>query len=140
MKKNIEANQKANPVIMDIEQITKLNDNFRRELWTGDNLQLTVMSLQPNEDIGLEVHNDVDQFIRIEQGVGLVTFSDNRNQPKYTANIFEDYAVLIPAGVWHNIVNIGEKPLKLYSIYAPPEHPRGTIHETKEDALLNHEH
>ncbi len=123
-----------NPYVVDIDKATKQNTNFRTTLWTGDNLQVTLMSIKPGEDIGLEIHPDVDQFIRIEQGKGLVKIGDLKDNLNYEEEIFDDYAIMIPAGKWHNIANTGDIPLKLYSIYAPPEHPFGTVHQTKKDA------
>ncbi|KAB3526218.1 cupin domain-containing protein [Alkaliphilus serpentinus] len=128
------------PFVVNIEEATKENTNFRTALWTGCHLQLTLMSIDVGEDIGLEKHPDVDQFIRIEEGQGLVMMGDSKDNLCFKKEVYDDYAILIPAGTWHNVVNTGCKPLKLYSIYAPPEHPRGTIHETKEDAEEDHHH
>lgn len=122
------------PFVVDIEDAAKQNDNFRLALWTGKHLQLTLMSLNVGEDIGLEVHPDLDQFIRIEEGRGLVKMGDTRDKLDFQANVSEDYAFIIPAGKWHNLINTGNRPLKLYSIYAPPQHPFGTVHRTKADA------
>lgn len=122
------------PATLNIEKATKQNETFRTALWTGENLQVTVMSIQPGEDIGLEVHPDGDQFIRIEEGQGLVKMGKNKFNLDFEAKVFDDYAIMIPAGEWHNIINTGNKPLKLYAIYAPPEHPFGTVHKTKKDA------
>ena len=123
-----------NPFVVDIEEATKQNNNFRLALWTGKHLQLTLMSINVGEDIGLEMHPDVDQFIRIEEGQGLVKMGDRKDRLDFQANVRNDYAFIIPAGKWHNLINTGNKPLKLYSIYAPPQHPFGTVHETKADA------
>ncbi|EOD01228.1 cupin domain-containing protein [Caldisalinibacter kiritimatiensis] len=122
------------PFVVNIDEATKQNNNFRIALWTGENLQVTLMSIEVDEDIGLEVHPDGDQFIRIEEGQGIVKMGDSKNKLDFQERVFDDYAIMIPAGKWHNIINTGNKPLKLYAIYAPPEHPRDTIHETKEDA------
>jgi len=122
------------PFAVDIEEAAKQNDNFRLALWTGKHLQLTLMSLNVGEDIGLEVHPDLDQFIRIEEGRGLVRMGDTKDRLDFQANVSEDYAFIIPAGKWHNLINTGNRPLKLYSIYAPPQHPFGTVHRTKADA------
>ncbi len=122
------------PFVINIDEATKQNDTFRTALWTGDNLQVTLMSINPGEDIGLEVHPEGDQFIRIEQGQGIVKIGDSKDNLSFQRRVYDDYAIMIPAGKWHNVINTGCKPLKLYAIYAPPEHPRGTIHETKEDA------
>ncbi|WP_053984104.1 cupin domain-containing protein [Niameybacter massiliensis] len=122
------------PFTVNIEQLTKGNNTFRTALWTGNHLQLTLMSLLPGEDIGLEMHPDTDQFIRIEDGKGLVMMGDTKDTPSFQQTVSADYAFVIPAGKWHNLINIGSKPLKLYSIYAPIQHPFGTVHETKADA------
>ena len=128
------------PFAVNIEQITKGNNTFRTALWTGNNLQLTLMSLLPGEDIGLEMHPNTDQFIRIENGKGLVMMGDNKDTPDFQQTVSADSAFVIPAGKWHNLINIGLKPLKLYSIYAPVEHPFGTVHKTKADAEAAEHH
>ena len=122
------------PYVVNINEATKQNANFRTALWTGTHLQLTLMSLNPKEDIGLEMHPDVDQFLRIEEGHGLVMMGNNPNYLYFQEQVADDYVILIPAGTWHNVINIGCTPLKVYSIYAPPNHPHGTVHRTKEDA------
>ena len=124
----------SNPFTINIDKATRMNNNFRTALWTGKHLQLTLMSINPGESIGLEVHPNLDQFIRIEQGVGIVQMGDNKNNLYYKKQVSEDWAFIIPAGKWHNLTNIGKIPIKLYSIYAPPQHPKGTIHRTKADA------
>ena len=126
------------PYVVNIEEATKLNNNFRLALWTGCHLQLTLMSIKVGEDIGLEMHPNLDQFIRIEEGQGIVKMGASKYNLDFQANVYDDYAIIIPAGKWHNLINTGCKPLKLYSIYAPPEHPHGTIHPTKEDAEEHH--
>lgn len=129
------------PFVTNINEATKRNTNFRTTLWTGDHLQLTLMCIDVGEDIGLECHPDLDQFIRIEQGQGIVKMGDRRERLEFQAKVNDDYAFIIPAGTWHNLINTGHIPLKLYSIYAPPQHPRGTIHRTKEDAMeAEHDH
>ncbi|WP_144275997.1 cupin domain-containing protein [Gottschalkia acidurici] len=127
------------PFVVDIEDATKQNNNFRTTLWTGDYLQLTLMSIDVGEDIGLEIHYDVDQFIRIEEGQGLVKMGDDKDNLDFQRRVSDDSAFIIPAGTWHNLVNIGHKPIKLYSIYAPPQHPHGTVHRTKADAEADEE-
>jgi mannose-6-phosphate isomerase-like protein (cupin superfamily) len=113
-----------------IEQATLKNDFFRKVLFTGPHLQLVVMCLQGGEEIGNEIHQTVDQFFRIEQG-----------EAKFILNNSEEHvvgdgdAVVVPAGTWHNVVNPSKTvPLKLYTVYTPPEHPDGTIHKTKAEA------
>lgn len=123
-----------NPLVIDIEEATDTNNNFRTALWTGNHLQVTVMSIPVGESIGLEMHPETDQFIRIEQGIGFVQMGDERTNLTFERRAFDNFAVIIPAGKWHNITNIGSVPLKVYSIYAPPNHPKGTVHKTKKDA------
>lgn len=125
-----------NPYVVNIEKATEQNYNYRVALWTGTYLQLTIMSINPTEEIGLELHTDHDQFIRIEKGQGLVLMGDTRDNLYYQERVYEDYVLFIPAGKWHNLINTGCVPLKLYSIYAPPEHPHGTFHVTKEDEQI----
>ena len=122
------------PFVVDIQKATMHNNNFRTALWTGTHLQLTLMSIAPGEDIGLEAHPHVDQFLRIEEGQGVVEMGEQKDQLHFKQMAFEDSAIFIPAGTWHNLTNTGNKPIKLYSIYAPPNHPKGTVHQTKEIA------
>ena len=122
------------PFIFNINHATTMNKNFRTTLWTGNDLQLTLMSIPVCGDIGIEMHDDVDQFIRIESGKAKVYMGNCRNNLQEQACVDGNYAIIIPAGTWHNIVNAGKCPLKLYSLYAPPKHPFGTIHRAKEDA------
>lgn len=123
----------SEPFVVNIQEATLRNNNFRTALWTGSHLQLTLMCINVGDDIGLEMHPYVDQFIRIEQGQGLVMMGDRKDNLYYRQRVYDDYAILIPAGKWHNLINIGRTPIKLYSIYAPPEHPYGTVHRTKKD-------
>lgn len=123
-----------NPFVIDIDDATNQNDTFRTVLWTGENLQVTLMSIDVGDDIGLEIHPEGDQFIRIEEGQGLVKMGDSEDNLDFQRKVSDDYAIMIPAGKWHNVINTGDKPLKLYAIYAPPEHPRDTVHKTKADS------
>ncbi len=123
------------PLVINIDKATTQNETFRTALWTGNHLQLTLMSINVREDIGLEIHPYLDQFLRIEQGQGFVMMGSSENNLYYRRNVFENDAILIPAGTWHNLINTGNIPLKLYSIYAPPQHPMGTVHETRADAM-----
>ncbi len=118
----------------DIEQATRDNTTFRTALFTGEHTQLTVMRLAPGEDIGREAHPDLDQFLRIEEGQGRLELGRTQDRIEETHDVEDDWAVIVPAGVWHNIVNTGGGDLKLYSLYSPPEHPAGTVHRTKADA------
>lgn len=122
------------PFVVNIEKVTKQNDNFRTALWTGNHLQLTLMSIPVRGEIGLESHPDLDQFIRIEEGQGIVKMGNRKDSLDFQEKVYDDYAFIIPAGTWHNLINTGNIPIKLYSIYAPPQHPHGTVHTTKEEA------
>ena len=117
-----------------IEKLTEDNDDFRRVLYTGKNLQLVLMAIQPGEEIGEEVHEGRDQFFRIETGEGEVWIDGVSNKVK------ADDGIVVPAGAKHNVVNSGSEPLKLYTLYGPPEHADGTVHAAKADADSAHEH
>lgn len=127
------------PFVVNIEEVTEQNNTYRTALWTGENFQVTVMSINVGDDIGLEVHPTTDQFIRIEEGQGLVQMGDSKDKLNFEEKAYEDYAIMIPAGKWHNLTNTGNKPLKIYVIYAPPQHPYGTVHETKAIAMGSEE-
>lgn len=120
--------------VADIEKLTVENTDFRRVLYTGKHLQLVLMTLQPGEEIGAEVHEDHDQFFRIESGSGEVRI-DGKATP-----IKDDDAVIVPAGARHNVINTGDKPLTLYTLYGPPEHREGVVHKTKAEADASDEH
>jgi mannose-6-phosphate isomerase-like protein (cupin superfamily) len=120
--------------VADVEQATLENTNFRTVLFTGEHTQLTVMCLQPGEEIGWEAHHDIDQFLRLEQGSGRAEFGATEDGVDETHDIQDDWAIIVPAGVWHNVVNTGDQELKLYSLYSPPEHPDGTVHVTKAES------
>lgn len=128
------------PYVMNIEKATLENTNYRTTLWTGQEMQLTVMSIQPGHDIGLEKHDDHDQFIRIEEGSARVQMGPAEDDLSFDVTASDDDAIFIPAGNFHNVTNIGEGDLKLYSIYAPAEHEHGTIHVTYEEAMEAEEH
>ena len=117
-----------------VEEATLENSNFRTVLFTGSNMQLTVMRLGPGEEIGVEMHDHLDQFLRIEQGSARVTFGPSAQQVDEEHEVKDDWAVVVPGGTWHNVINTGDGELKLYSLYAPPEHPPETVHRTKADA------
>lgn len=113
--------------ISNIEQDTQSNSNFRKVLYTGKHSQLVVMSLLPGEEIGAEVH-EVDQFLRIERGEGVAILDGVEYQ------VGDDWAIVVPAGASHNVINRGSEPMKLYTIYSPAEHKKDTVHPTKADA------
>ena len=116
-----------------IERATVANESFRRVLYTGRNLQLVLMTLPPGCDIGEEVHEDRDQFFRIEEGEGEIRIDGVANR------VEDDFAVIVPAGARHNVVNTSSAPLRLYTIYGPPEHRDGVVHATKEQAERDHD-
>jgi mannose-6-phosphate isomerase-like protein (cupin superfamily) len=120
--------------VRDIEDLTEHNADFRRVLYTGHNLQLVLMSIAPGDEIGEEVHPDRDQFFRIEKGLGEVTIDGLRTR------VEADVAIVVPAGARHNVKNTGKEPLKLYTLYGPPEHKDGTVHATRAEALAAKEH
>ena len=109
------------------------NSNFRTTMWTGQNMQLTLMCIPPHSDIGLEIHDDVDQFICITNGKAKICMGNSKNNLQSHSCLNENYALIIPAGTWHNIINVGCGPLNLYSLYAPPQHPYNTVHPRKID-------
>jgi len=131
----------ATPTVLDIDAYTLSNTNFRTALWTGTKLQTTLMSIPVGGDVGLEQHPDIDQFLRIEEGSAQVMMGDAKESLTFIKTAEKDFAIFVPAGKWHNIINTGSKPLKLYSIYSPVEHPHSTIHKTqKESEEAEHQH
>jgi mannose-6-phosphate isomerase-like protein (cupin superfamily) len=120
--------------IDNIEKLTVENADFRRVLYTGQNMQLVLMSIKPGGEIGEEVHDDRDQFFRVEQGTGEVLIDGKKTKIK------DDDAIIVPAGARHNVVNNGKEPLQLYTLYAPPEHRDRTVHKTKAEADAHEEH
>ena len=118
--------------VTNIEEKTQQNSYFRQVLFTTDKSQLVVMALQPNEDIGTETHAEHDQFIRVESGTGKAIMDG------VESDLADGSAVVIPAGVEHNIINTGETVMKLYTLYTPPEHADQTVHQTKAEALRAH--
>jgi mannose-6-phosphate isomerase-like protein (cupin superfamily) len=114
-----------------IEKLTLENDNFRHVLYSGEHMQLVLMTLKPNEDIGLEVHESNDQFFRFEEGQGKVLINDSEY------DVTDGDVVIVPSGAKHNIINVGIGPLKLYTIYAPAHHKDGIVRATKEEAMAN---
>ena len=116
-----------------IEELTEASSDFRRVLYTGKQLQLVLMAIEPGGEIGEEVHPDRDQFFRIEEGAGEVWIDGHRTK------VEGDFGILVPAGARHNIRNTGDEPLKLYTLYGPPEHRDGVVHATKEQAERDHD-
>ncbi len=126
-----------NPYIVNISELTEANVAYRQTPWTGQHFQVTVMSIKPGDDIGLEIHDDTDQFIRIESGTGRAHLGVSKDEIIIEQDVSDGWAVIVPAGTWHDVTNTGTKDLKVYTIYAPIKHPHGTIHETKADAEID---
>ncbi len=129
-----------NPFVVDIESATLTNENYRTTLWTGKNLQMTVMNIEPGHDIGLEVHEHGDQFIRVEAGRARVQMGPAEDDLSFDEEVGDDWVILVPAGSWHNVTNIGGDALKVYTLYAPPEHEHGAVHATKAEADADEHH
>lgn len=125
------------PYVIDIEKATLGNTNFRATLWTGAHLQMTVMSIPVGGDVGLEKHPANDQFLRVERGHAKVEMGAKKDQLDFVRYVSDDQVVMVPAGMWHNVTNTGDEPLKLYALYGPPDHVRGTRHKTQADALAD---
>ena len=126
------------PFIVNINHFAKMNNSFRTALWTGDWLQVTIMSIPVGEDIGIEMHPDTDQLIKIEDGCARIMTGKSKNALNYQKAVSAGYAIIIPAGTWHNVINTGKRPLKVSSVYAPPHHPFATVQRTKCDAEKEH--
>jgi mannose-6-phosphate isomerase-like protein (cupin superfamily) len=122
------------PYVVNIEELTVNNNDFRQAKWTGAHMQMTVMSIEVGGEVGLEVHPDNDQFLRIESGQAKVLMGPTRDDLNFEQAASAGFAIFVPTGTWHNIVNPGDTPLKLYTIYAPAHHPRGTLHHTFAEA------
>lgn len=120
------------PYALSVRKAACINQNFRTAIWTGRYLQMTVMCIAPQEEIGLEIHSDTDQFIRIECGTAIVMMGGCKTRQEYCRQLCKGEGVFVPAGMWHNIKNTGNGLLKLSSIYAPPHHPKGTVQRLKE--------
>lgn len=123
------------PFFANVVKAAVENCNYRTAYWTGEHLQMTLMSIPVCGDIGEEVHHDTDQFIRVEKGRALVKIGSQCNHDQNSSYLEEGDGVFIPMNTRHNVINVGNTPLKLTSIYAPPHHPRCTVHRTKEDAM-----
>jgi len=128
------------PWVLNIEEATLTNENYRIANWTGKYLQLVFMSLKPGEMIDLEMHEGTDQFIRIEEGEARVLMGKTEGKLSFDKKVSADWAILIPAGYWHSIENTGNTDLKLYTLYGPPEHKKGKADKTYEEAKKAHEY
>jgi mannose-6-phosphate isomerase-like protein (cupin superfamily) len=127
------------PQSFDLETATVSNENYRTAAWTGKYLQLTLMSIPVGGDIGLEVHPETDQFLRLDAGRGRVQMGPAKDRLDFEQEVEDGWAVLVPAGTWHNITNIGDEPMRLYAVYAPVHHAAGIVQATAEDAARDEE-
>lgn len=125
------------PQSFDLEQATRENRRYRNVVWSGRHLQLTLMSIPAGSDIGLEMHPDTDQFLRIDAGRGRAQIGASRETLDFDGEVSDGWCVLIPAGTWHNVSNIGSEPMQIYALYAPAHHKPGKIHETAADAMAD---
>ena len=126
----------ADPFFINIDEATTQNKMFRRVVWTGANLQLAFMSIDVDSSVGLDIHPRTDQFVFIEEGQGIATMGEGRENQPYKRNVSHGYGYMIPAGIWHNLINVGAVPIKLSVMYGPPLLPKGTVHPTKADAEI----
>ena len=127
------AHQRSGGVV-GIRKATLYNNYFRRELWTGEHLQITVMAIPAGGEVGKEIHENLDQFLVVEQGSAAVFMGESEEMLSFVGEATEGMGILVPAGTFHNVLNDGKIPLKMYSVYAPPKHPVGTLQRTKADA------
>lgn len=130
--------QKAESCVVNVCQRAVQNTNYHTEIWTDCYAQMTLMCIPVCSDIGLEIHEDTDQIIRIEHGVGLVKMGDCKDRLDFQKEVCKGDTIFVPAGTWHNVINIGRMSLKVSSIYSPPHHPLGTVQRTKEEAEKTH--
>jgi len=122
------------PQSFDLEQATRDNKNYRTVAWSGRFLQVTLMSIPVGGDIGLEAHPETDQFLRLDAGRGRVQMGESKEKLTFERDVSDGWCILIPAGTWHNITNIGDEPMQVYAIYAPAHHKPGKVHRTAADA------
>ena len=127
------------PQSFDLENATVENTNYRAVAWSGKYLQLTLMSIPAGEDIGLEAHPDTDQFLRLDAGRGRVQMGPTKNQLDFNQEVEDGWAIFVPAGTWHNVTNIGDEPMRLYTVYAPVHHAAGKVQATAADAKRDEE-
>ncbi|HLS33925.1 MAG TPA: cupin domain-containing protein [Brevibacterium sp.] len=128
-----------NPNAFDIETATVENDTYRTVVWTGRHMQVTLMSIPVGESIGLEVHDENDQFLRIDAGEGRCVMGPAEDQLNFQQDVADGWSIQVPAGVWHDVINTGSEPLRLYSIYSPVHHAQGRVHQTAADADADEE-
>ena len=125
------------PQSFDLEDATRANQNYRTVAWSGRYLQVTLMSIPVGKDIGLEMHPDTDQFLRLDAGSGRVQMGPSKDALTFTKDVSDGWCVLIPAGTWHNVTNTGKEPMQVYAIYAPSHHKPGKIHKTESDSAAD---
>lgn len=128
-----------NPNAFDIETATRENANYRTTAWTGKFLQVTLMSIPVGESIGLEVHSDTDQFLRLDAGQGRCVMGPSEQDLPFQQDVSDGWSIQVPAGTWHDVINTGEEPMRLYAIYAPVHHASGIVHETAEESERDEE-
>lgn len=128
-----------NPQVFDLETATVENENYRTVAWTGKHLQLTLMSIEPGDDIGLEAHPETDQFLRLDAGRGRVQMGPAQDRLDFDREVEDGWAIFVPAGTWHNVTNIGREPMRLYAVYAPVHHAAGKVQATAVDAERDEE-
>ncbi|OLT39918.1 cupin [Serinicoccus sp. CNJ-927] len=122
------------PNAFDIETETRANDTYRTVAWTGKYLQVTLMSIPPGESIGLEAHPETDQFLRLDSGQGRCVMGPAEDDLSFTQDVSDGWAIQVPAGTWHDVINTGEEPMRLYAVYAPTHHAQGIVQDTAEQA------
>ena len=127
------------PNVFDIEKATVENDNYRATVWTGKYLQVTLMSIPPGSSIGLEVHPETDQFLRLEAGTGRCVMGPSEDELDFQQDVEDDWSIQVPAGMWHDVINTGNEPLRLYAVYAPVHHAQGIVQATADDAEKDEE-
>ncbi len=125
------------PQSFNLEESTRDNENYRSTAWSGRYLQLTLMSIPVGGDIGLEVHPETDQFLRLDAGRGRVQMGQSKDKLTFEKEVSDGWCILVPAGTWHNVTNIGQEPMQVYAIYAPAHHKPGKIHTTAADAAAD---
>lgn len=127
------------PNAFNIEAETRANTNYRTTAWTGKYLQVTLMSIPVGESIGLEVHPETDQFLRVDAGKGQCVMGPAQNELTFQQDVADGWSIQVPAGMWHDVINTGEEPLQVYAIYAPVHHAAGIVHETAADSERDEE-
>lgn len=132
----MQADYGPNPFVANLGRMARNNPNFRAAVWTGEYLQTTLMSIPVRGEIGLELHEDTDQMLLVEQGQAFVMMGAKKDHMDFRQRVMMGDTIFVPAGTWHNVMNTGRIPLRLVSVYAPPHHPRGTVHRTRREAEL----